>query len=172
MLQQNYIYFLIHLSMVVPWKRSKCLRLKKQAACHSVQFYISHFSFPRLHYWTYVQRCIACLLPCLSPYIANMYVYHLSDIWEIQFLKNSIRFMPNVHHVTRRNLNILATIQASKRNDRQLKFATPPPYFPYFFFFVIFFCWLHLPTCTYILPLLKYVCSYIFKEFFTTQRQT
>ena len=43
--------------------------------------------------------------------------------------------MPNVHHVTRRNLNILAMIQASKRNDRQLKFATPPPYFPYFFLF-------------------------------------
>ena len=46
--------------------------------------------------------------------------------------------MPNVHHVTRRNLNILAMIQASKRNDRQLKFATPPPYFPYFFFSFFF----------------------------------
>ena len=58
--------------------------------------------------------------------------------------------MPNVHHVTRRNLNILAMIQASKRNDRQLKFATPPPYFPYFFFSFFFLltpsAYLHLHT--------------------------
>ena len=58
--------------------------------------------------------------------------------------------MPNVHHVTRRNLNILAMIQASKRNDRQLKFATPPPYFPYFFFRFFFLltpsAYLHLHT--------------------------
>ena len=57
--------------------------------------------------------------------------------------------MPNVHHVTRRNLNILATIQASKRNDRQLKFATPPPYFPYFFSYFFLLtpsAYLHLHT--------------------------
>ena len=92
------------------------------------------------------------------------YVY----VPSLGYLRNSISkkfnsFMPNVHHVTRRNLNILATIQASKRNDRQLKFATPPPYFPYFFFFRYFFlltpsAYLHLHTS---FVKLKYVWSYI-----------